>query len=144
MTTGDDFIALAGRLAAGANPSPIVLRTAINRSYYGALHLTRQFLLSLGLAWEKRHNLDRLLCNCGNPDAEQAGKILSDLYERRYKADYELEHLAVETFAYAHYAVEMAHRFRSCLDKCRAEPTSAAVKAGIEAYRKRIGGRGPG
>ena len=111
----------------------------MNRSYYGALHLTRQFLSSQGIAVGKQHNLDRLLCNCANRDAEQAGKILSALYERRYKADYELEYLDVETVAYAQYAVEMAHQFRAHLDKCRAEPASSAVKAGIEAYRQRTG-----
>jgi len=142
MTTGDDFISLAGLLAAGKNPTPVALRTAINRAYYGAMHLTRQFLSSLAIPYEDRHNLHFFLCNSGNLDAEQAGKLLEDLLDRRKRADYKLERVDVESARFAQLSVEIAHEFRSHLERCRTEPTRSTVKSGIEAYRQRIGPRG--
>jgi len=137
MTTGDDFIVLAGRLAAGPNSSPVVFRTAISRAYYGGYHLTHQFLASLAIAPGERHNLHEFLCNSGNRDAEQAGKILEDLYSRRRLADYKLDRADVESAKFAQYAVELAHEFRIHLDKCRSEPAFSAMGAAIKAYREK-------
>lgn len=137
MTTGEDFILLAGRLAAGPNPSPIVLRTATSRAYYGGYHLTHQFLASLAIAPGERHNLHEYLCNSGNRDAEQAGKVLEDLYSRRRLADYKLDRADVENVKFAQYAVELAHAFRSHLDKCRAEPACSAIGAAIKVWREK-------
>ena len=72
MTTGDDFIALAGRLASSSNADPVALRTAISRAYYGAYHLAYQFLTGLAVAPGEEHNLHRFLCNAANRDADQA------------------------------------------------------------------------
>ncbi len=142
MTTGDDFITLAGLLAAGKNPTPIAMRTVTNRAYYGAMHLTREFLASIRVSFDDRHNLHFFLCNSGYREAEQAGKILEGLLDRRMRADYKLDRADVEPTPFAQLSVEMAHEFRSYLDKCRAEPARSTVKAGIEAYRQRIGPRG--
>jgi hypothetical protein len=142
MTTGDDFISLAGRLAAGQNPSPVIHRTVINRAYYGAMHLARQFLASIQVPFDERHNIHFFLCNSGHHEAEEAGKILEGLLDRRMRADYRLERADVESANFAQYAVEMAHEFRSYLDRCHTEPARGAVRSGIEAYRKRTSGGG--
>ena len=144
MTSGDDFIAIAGRLVAapnqlgGTSVNPAAFRTAISRAYYGAYHLTLEFLKALGIEAGKEHNLHHDLCNCGNRDAEQAGKLLDDLYSRRRRADYELDRADVEELRYAQYTVEMAHRFRSYLNECKKEPARTTICAGIHAHRSRI------
>jgi hypothetical protein len=54
--TGDDFLALAGKLLANSpNPSEAVCRTAISRAYYGAFHLGRAFLKELGVKFGRDH-----------------------------------------------------------------------------------------
>lgn len=142
--TGDDFIALAGLLVvrpdrppAGANPTPAVLRTAVSRAYYGAMHMTREYLSALGVNVAKKHDLHVLLCNCDNHDAAEAGKRLNDLYSRRLKADYELGRSDVEQIAFARYTVEKAHQFRSYLDKCRIEPARSSIGDRIKADQER-------
>jgi uncharacterized protein (UPF0332 family) len=135
MTTGDDFIALAGRLVAGPNPAPVALRTAVSRAYYGCYHLTHQLLSSLAIPPGERHNLHEYLCNSGNRDAEQAGKVLEDLYSRRRLADYKLDRTDIESPKFAQYAVELAHEFRIHLDKCRTESALGAMGIAIKIYR---------
>jgi len=46
---GSDFIALAGKLAAGPAAGEATYRTAVSRAYYGAFHIARSFLAELGL-----------------------------------------------------------------------------------------------
>jgi hypothetical protein len=138
MTTGDDFIALAGRLATAQNATPVALRTAVSRAYYGAYHLTRQYLTTLAIAPGEEHDLHFDLCNCGNRDANQAGKLLDDLYSRRRLADYKLERADSETENFARFAVELAHEFRSLLNKCRPDPVCFEIATAIKAYRQRV------
>jgi hypothetical protein len=69
-----------------------------------------------------------------------AGQSLGELQSWRVAADYHLDSNRAATRESAKLAVEMAHTVQAQLEQCRQEPTKSAVKAGIEAYRHRIGG----
>jgi hypothetical protein len=45
---GNDFIALAGKLAVAPAAGEATYRTVVSRAYYGAFHLARSFLVELG------------------------------------------------------------------------------------------------
>jgi uncharacterized protein (UPF0332 family) len=53
----DDFISLAGKLAANANADEATYRTAVSRAYYGAFHLAATFLAELGFAAPRMANV---------------------------------------------------------------------------------------
>jgi len=141
MTTGDDFIALAGKLFAGTSRSSAILRTVVSRSYYGAYHSTGDFLIELGIKRSHQHNFHLDLIESGQPDAKIAGKLLGDLLSKRRLADYELNDVRAEESKFTELSVEQAREVQSLLSKIRQEPARSAVKVGIEAYRQRIGPR---
>jgi hypothetical protein len=113
-----------------------------SRAYYGAYHATGDFLAELGFARGRQHNYHFDLLNSIQPDARLAGQILDDLRARRLVADYDLHDVRAEDRNVAQLAVVNARQVQSLLEKCRHEPLRSAVKAGIEAYRQRIGPRG--
>ncbi len=52
-----EFIRFAEKLAIQPAVVPAVLRSAASRAYYGAFHLTHEFLVSLGFQPGAKHNL---------------------------------------------------------------------------------------
>lgn len=53
----DDFVSLAGKLAANANADEATYRTAVSRAYYGAFHLAAAFLAELGFVAPRTANV---------------------------------------------------------------------------------------
>ena len=141
--TGDQFLTLSGKLVAGTQSGPAEYRTALSRAYYGAFHIAIVFLAELGITLPRDHGeVCRCLYESGDPDCTEAGRKLSDLQSVRVRADYRLDDSTVERSLAARLGLENAHEIRSLLDRCRQEPRSVAIKAGIEAYRRRISPRG--
>jgi uncharacterized protein (UPF0332 family) len=113
---GEEFIALAGRLALVANAGPADYRSAISRAYYGAYHVAVEFLKASGSIPPRDHGeVQRMLARMGSANTLGASHFLSDLQSRRVKADYLLDFAAAETAAYARQSVEMARDVESQL-----------------------------
>jgi uncharacterized protein (UPF0332 family) len=140
MITGDHFIALAGKLAAGSSPDAATCRTAVSRSYYGAFHLAKAFLVSLGVPISRSHGeVLHVLQEAGVARAREAGGHLSNLQSLRIKADYELASPAAETASAARRSVELAANIQSIIRELDTEANRPAVKAGAEAYLRILG-----
>lgn len=139
MISGEQFISLAGKLASGAKPDEALCRTAISRAYYGAFHLASQMLTSLNVPYERNHGeLHRCLAECGHAEVAESGRILIELHRLRVKADYKLDDAIVSDPQVARDSVEMAADIRSALAALDANGKNN-VKAGIEAYHRKIG-----
>lgn len=149
--SGDDFLKVAGELIAPyltgkKAASEALCRTIISRSYYGAYHMAVAYLVSLGLPSTSNHEIPkRWLVASGDPNAKKAGRLLEDLYSARRRADYLLsDPRAVSESRDLNFVkdqIEWARDVKSKLEACSVEPVRSAVKAGIEAYRQRTGGR---
>jgi uncharacterized protein (UPF0332 family) len=117
---GEDFIAFAGRIAAGAKGGAADFRSAVSRAYYGAYHLAVDFLISTGANPPADHGeIQRMLYRTGNANARMASRFLGDLQSHRVKADYHLHQKSVETAAFAMQCVEQARDIQSELVAAR-------------------------
>ncbi len=113
---GEEFIALAGRLALAAKAGPADYRSAVSRAYYGAYHVAVEFLKASGSNPPRSHGeVQRMLARLGRANTTTAAHFLSDLQSRRVRADYLLDFAATETAAYASHSVEMARDIASQL-----------------------------
>jgi uncharacterized protein (UPF0332 family) len=132
--TGDEFIVLAGKLAADPRSGAASYRTAVSRAYYGAYHLAKALLKNEldydpgaphGETWT-------WLARTGDQRAEEASSVLSSLYSNRRRADYELDDPKNETPAFAKFCVEMAADIESTIKACRVDKARmATMKARI-------------
>lgn len=140
MITGEHFIALAGKLVANPSANEATCRTAVSRAYYGAFHLTRSYLLSLGVRLTHSHGqLPHLLQEAGHARAREAGGYLSDLQSLRVKADYDLSSPAGAKLSTARWSVELAAGIRSILSALESDLERELVKTGVEAYLRKVG-----
>jgi uncharacterized protein (UPF0332 family) len=142
MITGDEFVQLAGKLVVLPGTDEAGFRTAVSRAYYGAFHLARGFLDEIGFAIPENLNahgyLQNQLLNCGHSDAKTAGETLRLLHRNRLSADYRVEDRRFTTRDFAGKNVELAHEFRSLLDRCRVEPARGEVQSGIAEYQSKL------
>lgn len=139
--TGDEFIEIAGKIAAtGRNAASI--RTAISRAYYGAFHLAKAFLDVIGVQPPKNANTHAFVrmrfMNCGQENGELVGLLLRDLYADRLAADYDLLNKKVESIGCARTRVEIASQIQSALSACRDATIRDKIKAGVENYERKI------
>lgn len=134
----ENFIVLAGKLAAQATADPANARTATSRAYYGAFHLVRLYLNSLNFAVGKDHDLHKPLMATRHPLAMEAGRLLANLYEDRRRADYELTNVNCEHQIVAQVSVEQATRLKSLLQQLDQDPLRSEVKLAIEKYQEQL------
>lgn len=143
---GNDFLALAGKLAATANADEATYRTSVSRAYYGAFHLAKSLLEDLGFTPAANVNVHgfvrHYLNGSGNSNACHAARHLGDLQAARNKADYQLSNPDVATKAFAVLIVEKAHDIRSALMNCTERKAREQLKAAILDYEKRISTKG--
>jgi len=132
----DDFLVQAGRLAAQSRNDAADARTAISRAYYGAYHLVREFLIGLNFAVGKDHDLHKPLLATRHASGIKAARFLSQLYESRRRADYELTNAECERQEVAQVSVEYADRLKALLLQMQAEPLRSEIVAGLEAYKQ--------
>jgi len=139
--TGNDFIAVAGKIAATYS-DPASCRTAISRAYYGAFHLAKTFLAEIAFEPPRSANthvfIQHRLAGSGQPAAVKVASLLGDLHEDRLHADYNLDNKQIETVARARASVERAMRIQMALVECANTESKAVIKAGIEGYEKKI------
>src|SRR5262245_49252200 len=111
--TGEDFITLAGKLAAATGATEASLRTAVSRAYYGAFHIVKRFFDDVGVKVSRDHGeYQRCLMQCAHPRAVLAGRYLNDLHTSRIKADYDLTNRDVSDGGFAKECVELASDIR--------------------------------
>ncbi|HUE72603.1 MAG TPA: hypothetical protein VMP01_17085 [Pirellulaceae bacterium] len=139
--TGDDFVTLAGRLFAGSlHPSEPLLRTVISRAYYGAFHICSAYFRELGLPIPSDHGeVWKRLSQSGHPIAVLVGRRVQSLHRARVAADYRLDAKDPARSGFAKAQIELAVEVQSLLYQCREKDAASAIRAGIDAYLKRIG-----
>lgn len=130
--TGDEFIVLAGKLAAAADEAS--LGTSVSRAYYGAYHLALAFLNDVGcpVATNSHGEPPRRLMESGNDHAKNAGHFLNELQTARIAADYRFDNHRLANPQFARKHVELAHRVRQEFAKCNGPRARDAMKAEIE------------
>jgi uncharacterized protein (UPF0332 family) len=145
MMDGNDFIALAGKLAAMPSADEATYRTAVSRAYYGALHIGRSLLVELGFEPVGNANVHAFVRHylnaSGHPEACLAATELSDLQTARNRADYRLDDPYVGSRGNAIVYVERAHGVVSDLERCRAVGSFDLMRQAIAEYERRIGPR---
>ena len=129
--TGNEFLILAGKLTTSADEAS--LRSAVSRAYYGAFHLSTQFLEDIERPVPKNAHVyvARQLQRSGQADACRAGSLLGDLQSKRIKADYRLDDSRIGTSAFARLYVEWASEIQTALIKCQIEPVRSEIQAGL-------------
>ena len=135
MITGHALIDYAGKIAVRDAASEAGQRAAVSRAYYGAFHVSREFLRSVGVAVAVKHDVQIYLQSCTHPTAKSAGQKLADLQSERIKADYDLDRFAptgLESQKFAQYCVELASDIESLLLQCSDAQSRAAVKADVD------------
>lgn len=139
---GNDYIRLAGKLAASPSADEATYRTAVSRAYYGAFHVARDFLVELGYSPVRNANVHafvRQYLHASNlSDACTAADELGDLQTLRNRADYKLNDLRVGSQTQAMWAVERSIQVASALAKCRAEKSRESIRQAIAEYEHKI------
>ena len=96
---GQEFISVA-RALLNRLDDPAFVRSAISRAYYGAFHYAkhalRRFDCPHTAANHKHPDKWQALSNAPVHKVKEAGQKLSDLYEQRRKADYDMGNGAVQ------------------------------------------------
>lgn len=125
--TGDDFVELAGNLAANSafGGSEARFRTAVSRAYYGAFHCAVGVLNELGVRVPQNHTghveAYRKLRHCPVSFAMDAASLLDGLRSDRIEADYDLNRLRFSKQINAQLCVESAldaiRNLRECLNE---------------------------
>jgi uncharacterized protein (UPF0332 family) len=143
MITGDDYIAVAAKLAAGRNSGEASYRSAVSRAYYGAFHLAATFLSNLGFSVPKDANahgwIPQALIGSGHEEVEDAGHLLRDLHAERIIADYRWENCTTGNQRDAKTSVETAHAIRLALFAGGHEASKNLVRTGIQNYLQKRG-----
>jgi uncharacterized protein (UPF0332 family) len=135
--TGNDLIMLAGKLTAnpGLGDAEARFRSAVSRAYYGAYHIAREFVESLGGTVPKNatghFELSRLLWDSGQEDAHDAASRLDDLRRERNRADYDLDSTGFRDRVNAVKLVELADEVRTAIEHCRYEPALSKIRAAL-------------
>jgi hypothetical protein len=113
---GRDFIAFASKVAALHHEEP-ARRSAISRAYYGGLHATFEFLRSLTIPTDTRHDNAAIdLKSSLLTDSMVAGRMLDRLRELRIKADYRLTDASGCSADLVTNSVETASRLAQLLE----------------------------
>lgn len=140
--TGDDFLDVARSLAARPDSSEAFHRSAVSRAYYGAFHLARGLLSGMGFSVGRNHAIPlRWLMVCDEENAREAAKLLTKLQGERIKADYDLATPRFRQRKLAEELVSLAYEIKRLIAACTSEPARSTIKAGIEAYQRKITGK---
>lgn len=109
-------------------------RSAVSRAYYGAFHLAIALVAELAIRVKKSHlghNDEYVLLRKSKvSDAIRVADLLIHLRSRRNEADYRFQK-SWDSQAEAMHDVEMALEIRSCLARCRQEPTRSEIVAAL-------------
>ena len=139
---GNDFIRLAGKLAAVPSADEATYRTAVSRAYYGAFHIARSYLVDLGFEPVGNANVHAFVRHYLNgshhPDACRAASFLSHLQAARNLADYDLNNPHVGSRSQAMLMVERATQVVSALENCRNDDIRTSIREAIAEYQQKL------
>jgi uncharacterized protein (UPF0332 family) len=135
-----DFITLAIKLSNSANEGE--RRTAVNRAYFGAFHLAREFLEDCGIVFSRKeldgaeiHRKVRFcLSESHDADGIFAGDKLRSLRQQRNEADYDLKSMRFRISREVAASIRAAQEIDDALRRCRAEPGFTDVREKIRVY----------
>jgi hypothetical protein len=136
-----EFQNLALRLA--ANSSAAELRTAISRAYYAVFLLAYQFIRELGFSVgqgsQAHGEIRNRLGNSGDVEVQRVGSQLSDLHNKRIRADYHLDRVDVENQKTVQAVVQQSGKLIQILENHRKDATkSQLVKDAIKNWELKI------
>lgn len=129
-----EFIRFAERLVVQPAAVPAALRSAASRAYYGAYHLTDEFLVSLGFHPDANHNLHTWLIGSLHPAAQKLGRCLADLQTGRVAADYKLSRLDAESPKSARRAIELARDFEAYYADCQSPEAREQIARDVRSF----------
>jgi len=143
MMHGNDFLTLAGKLAAQTAYGAAGYRSSVSRAYYGAYHLARSYLADANIHCPKNCGnehlwIQRMFRQCDLEEGIEVGIALSNLHESRKAADYELENLEIESQANAQLCSLRADEIRSRIDDCSRRAIASQIEAGIRKYKRLV------
>ena len=137
----NEFISVATQLLAGDSEGR--LRTAVNRAYYGAFHLAREFLsdcgVVVGIDALAHRNVRWCLANSQDQLIEKAGRLLETLRESRNEADYKLSSTRFVVRSRASNEVRLAVEISTLLARCQVDDEKNRVAPQIRAYASKLG-----
>lgn len=133
-----DYLALAGRLAAGGTETE--WRSAVSRAYYTAFHIARQLLADLQFSVPRADRAHQYLVfrlgNSRDPAVEHAGRDLETLRRLRNRADY--DDTPAFTLSQASAAVQLAAGIVQALDNARQEPIRTQIQDAMIVYERDV------
>jgi uncharacterized protein (UPF0332 family) len=141
MMDGGLFLTFAAKLAASGASGPAGYRSAVSRAYYGAFHLSREFLDRLGYRCRsdnEHHWVQRHFLNCQVAEAKEIGRLLANLHESRKAADYNLQDSYCEVAKNAQFCVERADFIQNQLRVCGEAKLKADIQSDMNRYRKQV------
>lgn len=140
---GNDFLILAGKLAAQTANGPAGFRTSVSRAYYGAYHLARQYLATIkihcpGSCANEHLWVQRMFRNCETASGIEIVILLANLHDSRKVADYDLQRQEVESQQNAQTCSLRADEIKKRLNSCSETAIQSDIKQGIHKYRKQM------
>jgi uncharacterized protein (UPF0332 family) len=135
---GRDFLASANRLL--LLPAEADWRSAVSRAYYAAFHVARRLLSDVGFRvprGERAHAYLWLrLSNCGDTQAESAGRSLQRLRRNRNEADYDVDQPFARSVAAKD--LQLARQIIALLDNATTEPTRTQITDAMKVYERDV------
>jgi uncharacterized protein (UPF0332 family) len=137
-----EFITLANTLAVAPDSGPAGYRSAVSRAYYGAFLTARSLIqddigIKCKIGTVSAHTVIQMfLQHCHVPQAVQVGIMLSNLHERRKRADYDMDHGEPEDQAISSESVAQANDIIERLQGCRVLAIRQQIHAGILQYKR--------
>jgi uncharacterized protein (UPF0332 family) len=138
---GEDFLDIANRLL--KIPNEAAYRTVANRAYYGVFHSINAFLAELGFKISDGPQVHGQLLarinNCGVPELKNIYNTLYDLYNRRRKADYDLNSPRFRAQASVALNLASAGQIIATIKRCKeSQALCAQIRTGIREYERKI------
>lgn len=139
-----EFITLAIKLSNSANEGE--RRTAINRAYFFAFHLARQFLEDCGIAFSRRDmdgaEIHKKIRFCLGESRQLDGMFAADklrsLRQQRNEADYDLKSTRFRTTSEPLASMRAAQEIDDALQRCRTDHDFPAVRDRIRTYARDV------
>ena len=115
-----EFLDFATWLAVQRTTTPPLLRSVISRAYYGAFHLSAEFIEGVTNQKRAKHDAHIWLIDSAFAEAHEAGRRLEKLNSARIKADYRLADAEPELPSVARTCIELARDVQALLQVCAA------------------------
>lgn len=138
---GEDFLEVARHLL--KTPIEAFYRTAVNRAYYAMFHVINALLVELGFSVsdgpQAHGQLLARVNNCGVPELQSLYSTLYDLYNRRRKADYDLNAPRFSAQASVALNIALAGQIIAAVKRCQqSQDLRIQIRNGIREYERKI------